>query len=54
MQAEDTLFGYPIPFPKTDLITALIAVVSFLPIVVVVHTIVVRILRVFTKKTKTQ
>lgn len=45
----DTLFGYTIPFPKSDLIIALLAVSLFLPIVVVVHNTAVAVSRLFTK-----
>lgn len=50
MEAVDELFGYPIPFPKQDLFIALIAVVSFLPALVIIHAIVTRIASLFTKK----
>jgi hypothetical protein len=50
MEAVDELFGYPIPFPKQDLIIALIAVTSFLPALVFIHAIVTRIASLFTKK----
>ena len=33
----DTLFGYPIPMPKSDLLIALATVVSFLPVFVIVY-----------------
>ena len=42
MNAVDTLLGYPIPFPKQDLYVALIAVCSFLPLVVIVHNLIVK------------
>ena len=37
MVEENTLFGYPIPFPRSDLFIAFTAVALFLPVVVIVH-----------------
>lgn len=34
---EHTIFGYPIPMPRSDLYIALATVAGFLPAVVVVH-----------------
>ena len=53
MEGADTLFGYPIPFPKSDLITALVAVCAFLPTVAIVHLIIAKVAGLF-KKEKTQ
>ena len=44
MEAVDTLFGYPVPFPRQDFYVAFIAVASFLPALVLLHAIVARIL----------
>ena len=49
MEEVDTLFGYPIPFPKQDLIIAFSAVVLFLPAVVLIHAVVTRIASLFSK-----
>lgn len=51
---EDTIFGYPIPFPKKDLIIALVAVTSFLPLIVIATRIVTTILGLFKRKPKHQ
>ncbi len=50
MEGGDTLLGYPIPFPKTDLFIAIGAVVCFLPAVVIIHTIIAKIARIFKKE----
>lgn len=52
MEGGDTLFGFPIPFPKSDLIIAIVAVASFLPAVVIVHTVLAKLAGLF-KKEKT-
>jgi hypothetical protein len=39
-EAADTLFGYPLPFPRQDLYVALIAVSSFIPAVVIINAVV--------------
>jgi hypothetical protein len=41
------LLGYNVPFPKEDLVVALVAVASFLPAVIVVHFLVTRAARLF-------
>lgn len=38
----DTILGVDIPFERLDLVAALVAVVVFLPVVVIVHTIVTK------------
>ena len=50
MEHVDTLFGYPVPFPKHDLFIAFAAVVSFLPIVVLLHFIIAKIASLFNKE----
>jgi len=50
MEVVDTLFGYPVPFPKQDFYIAFIAVVCFLPTLVVIHFIVAGFLSLFKKK----
>jgi hypothetical protein len=50
MEAVDTLFGYPVPFPTHDLYIAFIAVVCFLPALVVIHFIVAKFLSLFKKE----
>ena len=42
-QEEYTLWGYNIPFPRKDLYVALGAVFGFLPITVLVHTLLTRL-----------
>jgi hypothetical protein len=42
----DTLLGYPVPFPTKDLYIAVAAVALFLPVTVLAHTIVVKVLSV--------
>ena len=49
MEVADTLFGYSIPFPRQDLYVALATVIGFLPAVVILHAIIVRLLQPFTK-----
>ncbi len=51
---EDSILGFRIPFPKQDVYIALIAVASFLPIIVIVTRIVTTIVGLFRKKTKQQ
>lgn len=53
---EDTLFGYPLPFPAREIYVAAIAVACFIPAVVLINAIVHGILNLlsFGKKTKTQ
>lgn len=38
--SADTLFGYEIPMPKSDLFTALATVCGFIPVVIIVHQVV--------------
>lgn len=51
---EDAILGFPIPFPKEDLFTALIAVASFIPIIIITTRIVTTILGLFNRKPKQQ
>ena len=50
----DTVFGLQLPFPKTDLVVALVAVCSFLPIIVIATRIVQGLLRLVRGKAKAQ
>lgn len=52
--SQDTLLGYPIPFPKSDLIVALIAVASFIPAIIIGTRIVQGVLGLFRGKAKAQ
>jgi hypothetical protein len=52
MAYVDAFLGYPIPFPKEDLIVALVAVTVFIPAVIVAHFILSRIFRPFFKPKK--
>lgn len=40
MTAENQLFGYELPFPRQDLYVALIAVLAFIPAVVLLNSLV--------------
>lgn len=52
---EDTLLGFPIPFPRFDLYVALALVILYIPTVVVLNWLVHRIIDLFKgKKPKTQ
>ena len=48
--AKDTLFGYELPMPASDLYVALGTVAAFLPVVVIVHRIIAFISRLFLKR----
>ena len=48
--AKDTLFGYELPMPVSDLYVALGTVAAFLPTVYIVHNIIAYILRLFAKR----
>ena len=50
--AKDTLFGYEIPMPLSDLLTALITVALFLPVTVIVYRI-IRAVYDFSKRKQT-
>lgn len=50
--AEDTLFGFPIPFPKYDLFVAATAVALYIPTVITVNYIVNRVMDLFSSKQK--
>lgn len=52
--AVDTLFGKPLPFPKSDLYVALITVVAFLPALVVVTYVVTKVAALFSRKPSTK
>jgi hypothetical protein len=45
----DTLFGYEIPMPRSDLLIAIITVASFLPVVILVYRVVLGIRHLFTR-----
>ena len=45
-----TLFGYPVPFPREDLVVAVVAVAVFLPVVIIVHTTIAYIISLFAKQ----
>lgn len=54
---DHTLFGYPLPFPREDLVVALIAVFAFIPAVVLLNALVHGVMNLFSprgKTTKTQ
>lgn len=46
-QSKNIVFGYEVPFEQLDLVVALIAIAAFLPAVVIIHTIVVKIKNLF-------
>jgi hypothetical protein len=46
----DNLFGYPIPFPKSELFIAIGTVAAFLPAIVILHFVFSRILGLFSKR----
>ena len=54
MAGVDTLFGKPIPFPKSDLYTALITVVAFLPALVIINFVVTKVVALFSRKPSTK
>lgn len=49
-----TLFGYDIPFPRRDLFIALAAVIGFLPITVILHTLVTTVYRLIAGDRRTK
>jgi hypothetical protein len=48
----DTIFGYEIPMPASDVYTAIATVAAFLPAVFIVHRAVVYVLRLLPKTLK--
>lgn len=48
--AKDTLFGYELPMPSSDLYVAVGTVAAFLPAVYIIHRIIASFLRLFTKR----
>ena len=47
---KDTLFGYELPMPASDLYVALGTVAAFLPTVYIVHNFIAFVLRAFAKR----
>lgn len=47
---KDTLFGHEIPMPRSDLLVALVTVVSFLPATIILYRLGRAIARVFKAK----
>jgi hypothetical protein len=53
MTVENQLFGYELPFPRQDLYVALIAVLAFIPAVILLNALVNGVMNLFsTKKVK--
>jgi hypothetical protein len=46
-EVQNTLFGFEIPFPRKDLLIALCAVCGFLPVTVLLHSLITRLFRIF-------
>lgn len=51
---DNELFGYQLPFPRLDLYVALIAVLGFIPAVVVINALVNGVMDLFSSKKKTR